>query len=76
MVSAPICVNKLKVRMVQPVPTKAVLQPAKAATMCKAPHAESRPPLPITPFLLVQNPSSKQITCGQSQTTPKGIVDG
>ena len=33
--------------MVQPVQTKSVLQPAKAYTMCMAPHAETRPPPPI-----------------------------
>ena len=46
--------------MVQPVPTKAFLQPAKAAVMCTAPRAETRPP-PIPPFLLAQNLSSKRI---------------
>ena len=34
----------------KPVPTKGFLQPAKAAAMFMAPHAETRPPLP---FLLV-----------------------
>ena len=47
--------------MVQPVPTKAFQQPAKAAAMCTAPRAETRQPPPIPPFLLVQNLSSKQI---------------
>ena len=47
--------------MPKPVPSKAFLQPAKAAAMCMTPHAEIRPPPPITPFLLVQNLSSKQI---------------
>ena len=47
--------------MVQPVPTKAFLQPAKAAAMCTAPRAETRPPPPILPFLLAQNLSSKRI---------------
>ena len=41
--------------MPKPVPTKAFLQPAKAAAMCTAPCAGSRPPPPIPPFLLVQN---------------------
>ena len=36
--------------MAQPVPTKAFLQPAKAAAMCTAPRAETLPPPPITPF--------------------------
>ena len=36
MVSVPICANK--VRMVQPVVTKAVLQTPKAASMCMAYH--------------------------------------
>ena len=47
--------------MVQPVPTKAFLQRAKAAAMCMAPRAEIRPPPPILPFLLAQNLSSKRI---------------
>ena len=29
--------------------------------MCMAPHAETRPPPPIPPFLLAQNLSSKRI---------------
>ena len=33
--------------MVQPVLTKALLQPTKAAVMCTAPRAEIRPPPPI-----------------------------
>ena len=48
--------------MAQPVSTKAVLQPAKAAAMRTAPHAETRPPFPILAFLLAQNLSLKQIT--------------
>ena len=48
--------------MHKPVPTKAFLQPAKAAAMCTAFHAETRPPPPIPPFLLAQNLSSKRIT--------------
>ena len=47
--------------MVQLVPTKAFLQPAKAAAMCTAPWAETCPPPPILPFLLAQNLSSKRI---------------
>ena len=47
--------------MPKPVPTKAFLQPAKAAAMCTAPRAETHPPPPIPPFLLVQNLSSKRI---------------
>ena len=47
--------------MVQQVPNKALLQLAKAATMCMAPHAERRPPLPIPPLLLAQNLPSNQI---------------
>ena len=47
--------------MVQPVPTKAIVQPAKAAAMCMATSAETRPTPPIPPFLLVQNLSSKRI---------------
>ena len=49
--------------MVQPVVTKAVLWPAKAAAMHMAPNAETRPPPLILPFLLAQNlhVSSKRI---------------
>ena len=47
--------------MAKPLPTKAFLQLAKAAAMCTALRAETRPPPPIPPFLLVQNLSSKQI---------------
>ena len=47
--------------MAKPVPTKAFLQPAKAAAMCMAPHAETCPLPPIPPFLLAQNLSSKRI---------------
>ena len=47
--------------MANPLSTKAFLQPAKAAAMCTALRAETRPPPPIPPFLLVQNLSSKQI---------------
>ena len=47
--------------MAKLVPNKAFLQPAKATAMCTAPHAETRPPPPIPPFLLAQNLSSKQI---------------
>ena len=47
--------------MAKPVPTKAFLQPAKAAAMCTAPHAETCEPPPIPPFLLAQNLHSKQI---------------
>ena len=47
--------------MVQPVPTKAVLQPVKAGTMCMACLDYARLPPPIPPFLLAQNLSSKRI---------------
>ena len=47
--------------MVQPVPTKAFLQPAKAAAMCMALSTETRPPPPIPPFLLAQKLSSTWI---------------
>ena len=40
---------------------KAFLQPAKAAAMCMALCAETRPPPPIPPFLVAQNLSSKRI---------------
>ena len=48
------CVLKRR-EMVQPVPTKAFLQPAKAAATCTASCAETYPPPPIPPFLLLQN---------------------
>ena len=41
--------------------TKAFLLSAKAAVMCTAPRAETRPPPPIPPFLLAQNLFSKRI---------------
>ena len=47
--------------MPKPVLTKAFLQPAKAAAMCMAPHAETWPPPPIPLFLLAQYLSSKRI---------------
>ena len=47
--------------MAKPVPTKAFLQPAKAAAMCTATRAEILPPPPIPPSLLAQNLSSKRI---------------
>ena len=47
--------------MAKPMQTKAFLQPAKAAAMCMAPRAETRPPPPIPPFLLAQDLSSKRI---------------
>jgi len=47
--------------MGQPVPTKAFLQPAKAAAMCTAHHAETRPPSLIPLLLLAQNLSSKWV---------------
>ena len=47
--------------MAKLVPTKAFLQPANAAAMCTAPHAETHPSPPIPPFLLAQNLSSKRI---------------
>ena len=41
----PICVKNER-EMLKPVPTRALLQPAKAAAMCTAPRAETRPPPP------------------------------
>ena len=41
--------------------TKALLKLAKAAAVCRAPRAETRPHPPIPPFLLTQNLSSKRI---------------
>ena len=58
--------------MVQPVLTKAVIHPAKAAAMCTACHNYAHPsppisPLPIRPFLLAQtylkNRLRQLITC-------------
>jgi len=46
--------------MVQSVPTKAVLHPAKAAAMCTC-DDYARPLPSIPPFLLVENLSSKRI---------------
>ena len=48
-----------KRKMAKPVLTKAFLQSAKPAAMCKASHDETRPPSPIPPSLLAQNLSSK-----------------
>ena len=50
-----------KREMVQPMPTKAFLQPAKGAATCTAPRAETHPPPPNPPFLLAQNLSPIQI---------------
>ena len=47
--------------MAKPVLTKAFLQPAKTAAMCMVGDDYARPLLPIPPFLLVQNLSSKWI---------------
>ena len=53
MVSMPACASK--VGNVQLVPTKTILQPAKAAAIhLQAPHAKACPPLHHT-FLLTQN---------------------
>ena len=62
--------------VVQPVLTKAILQPAKAATMCTA-HLEYAHPFPS--FLLVQPLSSNRlhqlIMYSQSQTTSNGVIN-
>ena len=52
----------------EPVPTNVFLQPVKAAAMCMAPCAETRPPPPIPPFLLAKNQNGLHllITCGQT----------
>ena len=50
--------------MVQSVPIRATLQPAKVHT---AFHAETCPPPPILSFLLAQNLSSKQILATDSE---------
>ena len=41
---------KKRREMAKPVPTKAFLQPAKAAGMCMAPCGETHSPPPIPPF--------------------------
>ena len=53
--------------MVQPVPTKVILQLAKAATMCKRIENHN-----------LQNGLCQLITCGKCQTTPKvsSVVKG
>ena len=47
--------------IIQPVPTRAFLQPAKAATMCTACCDYACPPPPIPSYLVVQNLSLKWI---------------
>ena len=58
--------------MVQPVPTKAFLQQAKAAAMCMASRTKTHQPPPMPPFLLaqtyLQNELRQLITCSQYQT--------
>ena len=44
-----------------PVPTKGFLQLTPEAAMLPGPSIETRPPPPVPPFLLVQNPSPKDI---------------
>ena len=66
--------------MAKPVLTKAFLQPAKADGMCTVLCAETRPPPPTPPFLVVQKLSSnglrQLITCGQSCMTSTLIISG
>ena len=76
-VSVPICAKKL--RIVQPVPTKAFLQPAKTATICTACHKYAHLPPPIPVFiLLAQNISSKPIapTDNMQPKSDNANVDG
>ena len=47
--------------MVHPGLTKGFLQLSPEAAMLPGPRVESRPPLPVPPFLLVQNLSPKDI---------------
>ena len=61
--------------MVQPMPTKAFLQPAKGAAMCTAPRAETHPPPPNPPFLLVQNLSPIQIAPTDTYTMRPKLYD-
>jgi len=66
--------------MVQPVLTKAFLQPAKEAAMCTAPRAETRPPPPFPPFLQAQSLSSKRIAPTDNMwpksDDAKGVIGG
>ena len=66
--------------IVQPVPSKAVLQPAKAAAMRTAPRTETHPPSPIPPFFklktYLQNELHQLITCGQRQMKTSSVVKG
>ena len=48
--------------MIQPVPTKAFLQPPKTAALCTVCHGYAHPPPSIPAFLLAQNLSSKWIS--------------
>jgi len=61
--------------MAYPVPTKAFLQSSPEAAMLFAPFGCTRPPLPVTPFLLVQNLSPKDIarTSLLAQNLPTSI---
>jgi len=47
--------------VVHPAPTRAFLQPAATTAMHCHPEGDTHPPLPIPPFLLVQNLFSKEI---------------
>ena len=51
-VPEPVCANKMRNGPASA--NQGFLQPAKAAAMCTAPRAETRPPPPIPPFLLAQ----------------------
>jgi len=54
--SKPVCAKEG-----HPVPTEDFLQLSPEAAMLPGPSVETRPPPPVPPFLLVQNPSPKDI---------------
>ena len=57
-------------KMAHPVPSKAFLQTSPEAAMLFAPFGCTHPPPPVSPFLLVQNLSPKDIT-GSDITSTK-----
>ena len=63
--------------MAQPVLTKAFLQLAKAAAMCKAIGTETHAPTSPYPHkTYLQNGLRQLITCGQSCMTSTPIISG
>jgi len=61
--------------VVQPVQTKAILQPAKAAAMCMA-CLKYRPAIHLPLSHLASTKLCQTITCSQSQMMPFGIISG